>query len=126
MRGSADEVQAFRGKLMYNSDVYERCSMSEQMVRKQIYLPRRQNLALRRLAKERGVSEAEVIRQALEREAEAKAIPLLRGTDSWAGVLDFLQSRRIALASGGKPLEWDRQAVHEERENRWIKPESGE
>jgi hypothetical protein len=38
--------------------------MSEHMVRKQIYLPRKQ------LAKQRGVSEAQVIRQALEREAQ--------------------------------------------------------
>ena len=40
--------------------------MSDMMVRKQIYLPRRQNQLLKRLAKQRGVSEAEVIRQALD------------------------------------------------------------
>ena len=40
--------------------------MSEPMVWKQIYLPRRHNLTLKRLAKQRGISEAEVIRQALE------------------------------------------------------------
>jgi hypothetical protein len=40
--------------------------MPERMVRKQIYLPRRQNLTLKRLAKQPGISEAEVIRQALE------------------------------------------------------------
>ena len=40
--------------------------MSKRMVRKQIYLPRRQDQALKHMARERGVSEAEVIRQALE------------------------------------------------------------
>ena len=42
--------------------------MSETMVRKQIYITKRQDALLKRLAKQRGVSEAEVIRQALERE----------------------------------------------------------
>ncbi len=42
--------------------------MGDKMVRKQIYLTRQQNLLLKRLAKESGVSESEIIRQALERE----------------------------------------------------------
>ncbi len=42
--------------------------MGEKMVRKQFCLTQQQNLLLKRLAKERGVSESEVIRQALERE----------------------------------------------------------
>ena len=37
-----------------------------QMLRKQIYIPKRQQVQLKRLAKARGVSEAEVIRQAIE------------------------------------------------------------
>ena len=50
--------------------------MSEHMIRKQIYLPRRHNLTLKRLAKQRGISEAEVIRQALEREAQSSVSPI--------------------------------------------------
>ena len=46
--------------------------MSEFMMRKQIYLPRRQNIMLKRLAIERGVSEAEVMRQELYQEREAR------------------------------------------------------
>ena len=42
-----------------------------QMIRKQIYLERTQQLLLTQLAKARGVSEAEVIRQAIEHEATA-------------------------------------------------------
>jgi hypothetical protein len=45
--------------------------MSDLMIRKQFYLYRRQNQLLKRLAEQRGVSEAEIIRQALEREAAA-------------------------------------------------------
>jgi hypothetical protein len=42
--------------------------MGDNIVRKQIYLTQQQNLLLKRLAKERGLSESEVIRQALENE----------------------------------------------------------
>ena len=45
--------------------MYMEARMGDVMVRKQIYLPRRQNQLVKRLAKQRGVSEAEVIRQAL-------------------------------------------------------------
>ena len=40
-----------------------------QMLRKQIYIEKRQQALLKRLAKKRGVSEAEIIRQAIDREA---------------------------------------------------------
>lgn len=45
--------------------------MSE-MVRKQIYIHERHQLLLERLAQARGVSQAEVIRQAIEREVAGK------------------------------------------------------
>jgi predicted DNA-binding protein len=42
--------------------------MSKKMLPKQIRLTQQQNFLLKRLAKERGVSESEVIRQVLEHE----------------------------------------------------------
>lgn len=44
-----------------------------QMVRKQIYIQRRQQAILRRLARARGVSEAELIRQAIDHHVNAGA-----------------------------------------------------
>jgi hypothetical protein len=41
--------------------------MSE-MLRKQFYIHKRQHILLKRLSQARGVSEAEIIRQAIERE----------------------------------------------------------
>ena len=41
-----------------------------QMVRKQIYIPKRQQLLLKRKAKAVGISEAELIRQAIDRNLE--------------------------------------------------------
>jgi len=95
--------------------------MSEHMVRKQIYLPRRQNLALRRIAKERGVSEAEVIRQALEREADVKATTGRSGTGSWFEILRFVHERWESATPANKPVEWGRQELYGERESRWLK-----
>jgi len=97
--------------------------MSEHMVRKQIYIPRRQNLLLQRLAKERGVSEAEVIRQALDREA-VSGVPVSRDSkramDEIAAFARSLRDRPELMS--GKPYQWNRAELYEERENRWFKP----
>lgn len=95
--------------------------MSEMMIRKQIYLPKRQNLLLKRLAKERGVSEAEVIRQALEREAQG-GVPFIRDSkkalEEIFAIADGLSNRpELKL---GKPVRWRRAELYEERENRWA------
>jgi hypothetical protein len=93
--------------------------MSEHMIRKQVYLLRRQGLMLRRLAKQRGVSEAEIIRQALEREAEAIA-PVQGSGKALEGMLAFARKRRRKYSGEGEPFEWDRAEVYEERETRWF------
>jgi hypothetical protein len=87
------------------------------MVRKQIYINRRQEALLKRLARLRGVSEAEIIRQAIDREANAASTPMPR--DSRAAleeILNFALSRRN-LPSIGKPYHWNRQEIYDEREN---------
>jgi len=99
--------------------------MAEHMVRKQIYLPNRQNLTLKRLAMERGVSEAEIIRQALERESETRVTIVRDSTAAWARVMQFVQERKRALAGKGRPMQWNRQELYEERERRWFEPKDG-
>jgi len=95
--------------------------MAEMMVRKQIYLPRRQNQLLKRLAKERGVSEAEVIRQALDREAHGAASVLLDSRQALAEIFALAEalSTRPELQQG-EPLRWKRDELYEERENHWA------
>jgi hypothetical protein len=94
--------------------------MSDMMVRKQIYLPPRQNVLLKRLAKERGVSEAEIIRQALEREAQ-RVKPVSRTSkEALNELVAFARSLRDRHElMEGEPYQFSRSELYEERENRW-------
>lgn len=91
----------------------------DQMIRKQIYLGKRQDLLLKRLSKARGISEAELIRRALDREfnqAEPRRSP--RDPQAWA------RARRVMLALQAQgplldhPRRWRREDLYEERLNR--------
>ena len=100
--------------------------MSEHMVRKQIYLPRRHNLTLKRLAKQRGVSEAEVIRQALEREAQASVSPVQGSKQALNNIIAYARLLRKRPGSlQGKPYVFNREQLYEERQNRWSKSKRG-
>jgi hypothetical protein len=96
--------------------------MGDMMVRKQIYLPKRQNQLVKRLAKQRGISEAEVIRQALEREEQMSA-PIVRDSKkAMDEIIAFARSmRKRPELMQGEPVRWNRQELYEERENRWVK-----
>ena len=91
-----------------------------QMVRKQIYIDRRHNALLKRLARARQVSEAEIIRQALEHEVLVKRIPAFQpDPEAWADVLRLIAERR-ALGVTGEPYRFNRDEIYEEREARWL------
>lgn len=100
--------------------------MSEHMVRKQIYLPRQHNLTLKRLAKQRGISEAEVIRQALEREAQLSVSTVQGSRQALKNIITYARSlRRRPELLRGKPYVFNREQLYEERQNRWSKPKRG-
>jgi hypothetical protein len=91
----------------------------EQMIRKQIYILRRQQTLLKRAAKKRGVSEAEIIRRALDRELSASAaLPLPSEIDPFEKAMLFIQERRAQVTPSGKPYRWRREDAYEERMNR--------
>jgi hypothetical protein len=78
------------------------------MVRKQIYLRADQDRRLKRLARELGVSEAELIRQSLDRTVIG-AVPTGGDPGAWAA------ERRLAQSRQGKgPLPGRRDWVREE------------
>lgn len=88
------------------------------MVRKQIYINRRQEALLKRLSKLRGISEAEIIRRAIDRET-AQGHPLASSMDrsAWEEILKFVEER-LKMEKTGESLIWDRQEIYAERENR--------
>lgn len=100
--------------------------MSEHMIRKQIYLPRRHNLTLKRLAKQRGISEAEVIRQALEREAQTSVSPVQGSRQALNNIIVYARLlRKRPEFLEGKPYVFNREQLYEERQTRWSKSKGG-
>jgi hypothetical protein len=94
-----------------------------QMLRKQIYIPRRQQAQLKRLAKARGVSEAEVIRQAIEREVLLTASqPTAGDRSALEEFLRFGSSRRAIGDTTGRA--WTRDELYDERLSRYQRADS--
>src|SRR5688572_27539649 len=89
-------------------------------IRKQIYLDQKHDQQLKRLAEARGVSEAEVIRQALERQSPRAADrPLPLDPKAWA----IAHQKMLELQAEG-PLpkaekRWTREELYEERLSRY-------
>ena len=96
--------------------------MPETMIRKNIYVSRRQKLTLKRLAKQRGISEAAVIRQALEREA-ALSVPVVHDShQALEKIFSYVESlRKRSEFMQGKPYKFNRDELYAERESRLAK-----
>jgi hypothetical protein len=95
--------------------------MTTQMVRKQFYIHKRQDALLKRLAQARGLSEAEIVRQAIEREAGGEAVqPRTIDRSAWQELVAFLEARQGA-AVGSRPYRWNREEIYAERESRWLR-----
>jgi hypothetical protein len=86
-----------------------------QMVRKQFYISRRQEQQLKRLAQERGVSEAELVRQAIDRQLGPVFGEVRPDADAWAEARDFMLSLGDRPLEGIEPLHWDRDDLYEGR-----------
>jgi hypothetical protein len=90
------------------------------MVRKQIYIKKRQNELLKRLSREQGLSEAEIIRQAIERELTSNHRSFAFGRSG----IDRFALLALSKRGGdvqGEPYVWNREEIYEERENRWVR-----
>lgn len=85
-----------------------------QIFRKQLYITRRQQEQLKRLAKARGVSQAEVTRQAIEHELlHAAAQSRVGKRSALEEFLRFGSSRRAAGDPTGHA--WTRDELYDER-----------
>ena len=91
-----------------------------QMVRKQIYIQENQEAQLKKIAEARGVSEAEIIRQALEN--ELRYVGNYRSaydSTSWQKVLDFWADLDKRSPVPQRPRDWTRDDLYEERMSRY-------
>lgn len=88
------------------------------MIRKQVYIAKKQQALLSLLAKTRGVSEAEVIRQAIEHEAiGVRAQTVVAGSTDLEDLVRFALRRRDHDVTGA-PLHWCRDDAYSERPER--------
>lgn len=93
--------------------------MNQLIIRKTIHLSQRQALLLKRLARARGISQAEIIRWALDRELNQGAKHRRQGNpEAWE------RARRVMLvlqAQGplpNHPRKWKRDDLYQERLSR--------
>jgi len=93
--------------------------MTTDMIRKQFYINREQQNKLRNLAKQRGTSEAEVIRQIIDNEPSASENSNL--SDSKFALNEILKYADKPRGLSGKPYQFNRDEIYQERESRWIR-----
>lgn len=85
------------------------------MIRKQVYIHRRHQAMLERLAKLRQVSEAEVVRQAIEREAASTPLPqFLPDHAAWKRAHQLMLKLHAQGPMENQSRDWIRADLYEE------------
>jgi hypothetical protein len=90
------------------------------MVRKQIYIEKRQQLALQQRARITGQSEAELVRQAIDRELLGTELPNRPDPRAWDQVRQFIHELSARKPVGGEPYQFNRNELYKERLNRYA------
>lgn len=86
-----------------------------QMVRKQIYIQQRQQILLRRIAQNREVSEAAIIRQAIDRVLTSPRLhPIVPDPTAWDEILRFVEEHKT-LSPAREPYQWNREDAYKDR-----------
>jgi hypothetical protein len=86
------------------------------MIRKQIYLEARQDRRVKQVAQTGGLTEAEVIRAALDgRYLYGEERGPEPDETAWAEALAFMESMRPDGSALKRPLEWKRDDLYEDR-----------
>ena len=91
------------------------------MVRKQIYIQKRQQAILKRLARARGVSEAELIRQALDHQVNAGSRSAQPDPDAWEKARRFMLASHARGSLHGRARTWTRDELYEDRMKRYAR-----
>lgn len=86
------------------------------MVRKQLYIEPRQDRQLKRLARERGVTEAQLVREALDRLA---TVSKSAADEVWEREVAFMRKLQAAGPLPARARDWKREDLYEERRHRY-------
>jgi hypothetical protein len=89
------------------------------MIRKQIYIERRQQLLLKRISQNRGVSEAEIIRQAIDKQLDSNTKELPSDLSAWDKAHQFMLHLQALGPVSNQPRRWTRDEIYEERLSRY-------
>jgi hypothetical protein len=90
-----------------------------QMVRKQIYIDKRQKAQLKRAARARGVSEAELIRQAIDQKLAGGTENTPRDPQAWTRAVALMRSLQAQGPLPNRRRTWTRDELYDERESRY-------
>ncbi|MBA4383213.1 MAG: hypothetical protein C0410_00605 [Anaerolinea sp.] len=93
--------------------------MTTDMKRKQIYINQEQQNKLRNLAKKNGTSEAEIIRRYIDNDSSMLEVTIPR--DSSFALEEIIKYASKARGLVGKPYQFKREEIYQERESRWIR-----
>lgn len=91
-----------------------------QMIRKQIYIHKRQEALLKRQARLRKESEAELIREAIDDALHGNGAPrpFRRDPEAWDKLQRFVLSRSAHATTTGQPYRWNREEAYADRNRR--------
>lgn len=91
----------------------------KQMVRKQIYIQKSQEERLKRAAEARGISEAEIIRRALDNELKRAGYRLAYDNEAWKRLEAAIKRMDKLPPVPQKKRDWKREDLYEERMKRY-------
>ena len=89
------------------------------MVRKQVYIEKRQDEALKRTARRRGVTEAELVREALALRSDDSGLAAVPDREAWLSFERFVLRERRKGALPARGRSWTRGDLYAERIGRW-------
>ncbi len=90
-----------------------------EMVRKQIYIEKRQESLLKKWARRRRVSEAEIIREAIDKQLGEAAQSFHPDPQAWEQALAFMKSLHARGPLPNQGRTWKREDAYEERMSRY-------
>jgi pyrroloquinoline quinone (PQQ) biosynthesis protein C len=100
--------------MMYNV-MYNWRILMPRMVRKQIYIEELHDRQLRRIAESRGISQAEVVRQAIDSQARGEGETGIVDPGAWQQAMAFMHSLQVIGVTERAPQRWQRDELYSER-----------